>query len=287
MYGDYHYRPGGVSAAAGFYFVLGALSVLGGLLALTDSGFLVPLGLGGYGGATAMTLLATGAVYLAVGWGLWELRDWGRISAVVVSVLSLISLLGSIYYLVRLNAPSWAMLSAIFAGIHGWVLYYVNQPDIRGLFEIGRFGSGVPEQGRTPLEPTAHATPPPPPPSAPLPAPEPQPAPRFDPTRFMGTPPPVTAWLVQKSGGRAGKQYSLTQARNLVGRDATRCDIVLDNDTVSAEHAAVLYENTQFVLYDLASTNGTFLNQRRIQRQSMLDNDVVRFGEVRLVFKMA
>jgi len=138
-----------------------------------------------------------------------------------------------------------------------------------------------------PLRPTEPATPPPPPPPPePVPIPEPQPA-RFDPTRFMGEPPPVTAWLVQKSGGRAGKQYSLAQARNVVGRDATRCDIVLDNDTVSAEHAAVLYENEQFVLYDLASTNGTFLNQRRIQRQSLLDSDVVRFGEVALVFKAA
>jgi len=136
--------------------------------------------------------------------------------------------------------------------------------------------------------PTQPATPPPPPPPAPQPMPAPQPQPvRFDPTRFMGEPPPVTAWLVQKSGGRAGKQYSLAQARNVIGRDATRCDIVLDNDTVSAEHAAVLYENEQFVLYDLASTNGTFLNQRRTQRQSLLDNDIVRFGEVALVFKAA
>ena len=110
---------------------------------------------------------------------------------------------------------------------------------------------------------------------------------KIDPTRFMGEPPPVTAWLAQKSGDRAGKQYNLAQARNTIGRDATECDIVLDDDTVSAEHAAVLYENEQFVLYDLASTNGTFLNERRIQRQPLMDDDVVQLGEVILVFKIA
>jgi len=110
---------------------------------------------------------------------------------------------------------------------------------------------------------------------------------KMDPTRFMGEPPTVTAWLVQKSGERAGKQFSLGLARNIIGRDATRCDVVLDDDTVSAEHAAVLYENEQFVLYDLASKNRTFLNDRRIQRQSLLDDDVIRLGEVTLVFKIA
>lgn len=285
MYDEYYLRPNGVSAAAGFYFVLGALSILGGLLALTDSGFLVPLGLGGYGATTAMTLLATGAVYLAVGWGLWELRDWGRIGAIVVSVLSLISLLGSIYYLVRLGVTSWAILSAFFAGVHGWIIYFLNLPDIRDLFQTSGFEPGRVGQGRTPLEPTQRATPPPP--LEPQRVPEPQRVGKIDPTSIMGAPPPVTAWLVQKSSGRAGKQYSLAQARNTIGRDATRCDVVLDNDTVSAEHAAVLYENGQFVLCDLASTNGTFLNQRRIQRQSLWDGDVVRLGEVTLVFKTA
>ena len=110
---------------------------------------------------------------------------------------------------------------------------------------------------------------------------------KIDPTRFIGEPTPVTAWLVQKSGDRAGKQYSLAQARSTIGRDATECDIVLDDDTVSAEHAAVLYENGQFALYDLASTNGTFLNERRIQRQPLMDDDVVQLGEVMLVFKIA
>ena len=101
----------------------------------------------------------------------------------------------------------------------------------------------------------------------------------------MYRPPAPEGWLVLRSGPRTGQQFGLKRGRNTVGRDSSRADIVLEGETVSGEHAHVQFEQGQFYVYDLASTNGTFVNNRRIQRQMLMDGDVVRFGSTQLVFK--
>jgi pSer/pThr/pTyr-binding forkhead associated (FHA) protein len=63
------------------------------------------------------------------------------------------------------------------------------------------------------------------------------------------------------------------------------CDFILDDDSISAEHARVKEERGQFVLYDLASTNGTYLNGSRIERSALVDGDVITLGDTKLVFK--
>ena len=127
------------------------------------------------------------------------------------------------------------------------------------------------------LPPTERAAPPPP--SAP------PPTPRIEPTRRVEERAPAMAWLVIKSGPRPGQQFGLTRGRNTIGRDGTRCDIVLDDGAVSAEHARINFENGQFVIYDLASLNGTFVNRQRVQRQLLMDGDLIRLGNTTLVFK--
>lgn len=74
------------------------------------------------------------------------------------------------------------------------------------------------------------------------------------------------ARLVARSGPRPGQQFGLTASRNIIGRDATRCNIVLDDRAVSAVHAAVVFENGRFVLYDLASACGTYVNNANVGR---------------------
>lgn len=109
--------------------------------------------------------------------------------------------------------------------------------------------------------------------------------PQISPTEVIGAAQPPAAWLVMRAGNRSGKQFGLQRGRNVVGRDATQCEVIVDDATVSKRHAEVRYENGQFVLYDLASTNGTFVNNRRVQRQGLLDGDDVKIGHVAFVFK--
>ena len=60
--------------------------------------------------------------------------------------------------------------------------------------------------------------------------------------------------------------------------------IVIDNPAVSARHARVYREGHQYVLEDLKSTNGTFVNDRPIARHTLLEGDIVLVGKHTLVF---
>jgi hypothetical protein len=162
-------------------------------------------------------------------------------------------------------------------------------------------------------------SPPPPPPSYPAPAPPPsgpQPFPSGPPfgpppsqppqpapagaTVIMGppAPPPLLAWLAVAEGPGAprGQVFTL-QRETVVGRKAGQ--IALQGDVyVSAQHAKIRLEPSEedeekqvFVLYDLASSNGTFAGNRdeyrdqRVYRHELHDGDFVLIGETTLVFK--
>lgn len=85
------------------------------------------------------------------------------------------------------------------------------------------------------------------------------------------------AYLVHISGPRRGKTYQLRERFN-IGRDAEDNDLVIDDDAVSGHHARIKLEKDQFVLYDLASTNGTFVNDERIDKHALSDGDVIKMG---------
>jgi diguanylate cyclase (GGDEF)-like protein len=65
----------------------------------------------------------------------------------------------------------------------------------------------------------------------------------------------------------------------VLGRDE-ECDIALDNELVSRQHARIDFHNGGFVLTDLTSTNGTFVNETPIRCARLKDGDVVRLGEI-------
>lgn len=67
-----------------------------------------------------------------------------------------------------------------------------------------------------------------------------------------------------------------------VGRHA-RCEVVLEDPTVSRRHVRLLYRDGQWVLQDLESTNGTLVNGARVGRCQLRPGDAVDVGDVRLV----
>ena len=60
--------------------------------------------------------------------------------------------------------------------------------------------------------------------------------------------------------------------------------IVIDNAAVSGHHACATLEGDRFILEDLDSTNGTFVNDRRATRHTLRDGDVVKIGSHSLEF---
>lgn len=60
--------------------------------------------------------------------------------------------------------------------------------------------------------------------------------------------------------------------------------IAIDSGAVSGHHACVFRDGERFVVEDLASTNGTFVNGKRVSRHTLQSGDVVRIGNHSLVF---
>ena len=60
--------------------------------------------------------------------------------------------------------------------------------------------------------------------------------------------------------------------------------IVIDNPAVSSHHACVFRDGESFVLEDLQSTNGTFVDGKRISRSRLKDDDVIVIGNEKLTF---
>ncbi len=108
-------------------------------------------------------------------------------------------------------------------------------------------------------------------------------------TTLMHQPPPALAWLIVMSGHRTGHVFPINAEGSWIGRDAEN-DIVLDDSAMSGRHAKVWKENNsqndmRFYVQDLASTNGTYVNDQNVVRAVLKDGDRVRAGETVFVFK--
>lgn len=105
-----------------------------------------------------------------------------------------------------------------------------------------------------------------------------------DPTRVISARPRRVAWLFIANGPQAGKDFRVDRD-TILGRSPMQCDVILSDEMVSDKHARIKREGEAFVIYDLASTNGTFVNARQVQKQVLHDEDEIRAGSTRLVFK--
>jgi hypothetical protein len=85
--------------------------------------------------------------------------------------------------------------------------------------------------------------------------------------------------------GSVKREVSLTADPITVGRDPKN-DIVLDDRRVSRRHAEVRLRLGRYTLYDLQSTNGTFVNGRRIAEMVLSDEDRITIGGAELVVKL-
>ena len=85
--------------------------------------------------------------------------------------------------------------------------------------------------------------------------------------------------LVMRTGPTMGKAYGLGKSEIAIGRDPSN-DIVINEAEVSRKHARLLFEDEVYVLEDLGSTNGTFVNgQRLMDPQELQSGDMILLGE--------
>jgi hypothetical protein len=94
------------------------------------------------------------------------------------------------------------------------------------------------------------------------------------------------AVLAVTRGPLAGQLFELSpHSATSLGRSKAN-DLVLDDASVSSQHCRIRPDGAGFTLLDLKSTNGTFVNERRVTTHKLAEGDVIRLGEIQLQFRM-
>ena len=61
-------------------------------------------------------------------------------------------------------------------------------------------------------------------------------------------------------------------------------DCVINEPHISRQHAKIEYENSKYVLYDLDSSSGTFINNKKIVCQELINGDIILLGDYPMMF---
>lgn len=100
---------------------------------------------------------------------------------------------------------------------------------------------------------------------------------------IFNQPKKTAACFVQYSGANLGKRYVLDQKDMVVGR-SPNVQIVVNEQSVSRNHAQCIAFGDTVSITDLGSSNGTYVNDRRLSDAHTLhDGDIIRLGNI--VFK--
>ena len=101
-----------------------------------------------------------------------------------------------------------------------------------------------------------------------------------------GEPVPSGASLRVMRGFYEGLEVPVDRDWLVIGRGRT-ADLVLSEATISRAHAAIGYEQGDFFVQDLGSTNGTGVNGKREPRTALCNGDEVQLGKLLFLFKLA
>ncbi|OGW60571.1 MAG: hypothetical protein A2638_01235 [Nitrospirae bacterium RIFCSPHIGHO2_01_FULL_66_17] len=79
------------------------------------------------------------------------------------------------------------------------------------------------------------------------------------------------------SGPLEGREYRLTNELYVIGRDP-ESDIVIDQREVSRRHAKIMRMASEYLLADLSSANGVYVNNLKLDRHVLAHGDVFQIG---------
>lgn len=84
--------------------------------------------------------------------------------------------------------------------------------------------------------------------------------------------------------GQATRNYPVLQPVTTLGKAAS-CDLTLDDSFASEVHAKLLNQDGKLLIYDLRSTNGTFVNGVKVGEAELEEGSVIRMGQTEIVLE--
>jgi pSer/pThr/pTyr-binding forkhead associated (FHA) protein len=88
----------------------------------------------------------------------------------------------------------------------------------------------------------------------------------------------LNAWLVRQSGLLAGTRHALRDGITRIGRGSDNDIIISEAAMVSSHHLEIRKEGDNYLLVDLNSTNGTYLNGQRVTEGQLEPSNAIRLG---------
>lgn len=89
--------------------------------------------------------------------------------------------------------------------------------------------------------------------------------------------------LVVLEGTGVGEIFKIEKSLVVIGRDA-KCDIRIWEEGISRQHAKIEKQQNVFIISDMGSTNGTFVNGEQLPQTIIHEGDKIRIGDVLLRF---
>lgn len=91
------------------------------------------------------------------------------------------------------------------------------------------------------------------------------------------------AWLRPKGTGvRSG--FPLNKDHMIIGREV-KCAIMLNDNSVSRQHSSITHLAEGYLIRDLGSSNGTYVNGQRVQEYLLQEGDRVSIGDIEFWFE--
>ena len=94
----------------------------------------------------------------------------------------------------------------------------------------------------------------------------------------------IDAKLKLTSGEANVSEFQLKKGEVSIGR-SKNCDIVITDKKASRKNTVIIREGAKFLIKDLDSVNGTYVNGNRIKQHELTSDDVIRIGNVEFAFE--
>ncbi len=95
---------------------------------------------------------------------------------------------------------------------------------------------------------------------------------------------PIVGWLVPLNGQQAYQTFRLRSGGTKIGT-APPADIVVNDGFMSTEHCQINCSPAGFTLIDGGSTNGCYVNDKKVAKNDLVDNDMITLGKTNFKFK--